>query len=410
MSRHVLPIRLGVVLCATATHASAAGPPSFQGIGALPGSRFGSFARDISADGTAVTGNSDQADIGGSSFMAFRWKDGVMTPLGDLPGGSNLSESGGISSDGSVCAGMSFSASGTEAFRWAGGVMEGLGDLPGGDFYSHAFDVSDDGTTVVGISRPGPQNHPFVWRDGVMRDLADDFPEGLGAGEARAVSSDGRIIVGQAGIGVFRWTDGVIETLTQFPDGTLWARPFALSSDGLTMAGELRMSGNFSQAFCEVAGALVGLGDLPGGPIDSRAHGVSNGGGVVVGRGLMNHGDEAFIWTPAAGMRRMWDVLTHDFGLDLVGWWFYRADGVSADGRTIAGSGINPQGRPEAWIAHIGCVPGDTNNDGACSAFDIDRLIACLLAGQFCGCADANEDGFIDGRDIGAFVACVIAS
>ena len=94
-------------------------PPSFQGLGSLPGSQFGSIARAISDDGTAVTGISDQIGIGGAGMMAYRWQAGVMTALGDLPGGGfPLSETGGISADGSVSGGMSFSTNGTEAFRW----------------------------------------------------------------------------------------------------------------------------------------------------------------------------------------------------------------------------------------------------------------------------------------------------
>ena len=53
--------------------------------------------------------------------------------LGDLPGGDFKSAAYAISADGSVVAGQSSSASGSEAFRWtlAGGIV-GLGDLAGG--------------------------------------------------------------------------------------------------------------------------------------------------------------------------------------------------------------------------------------------------------------------------------------
>lgn len=47
-----------------------------------------------------------------------------------------------------------------------------------------------------------------------------------------------------------------------------------------------------------------------------------------------------------------------DFGLDLTGWTLSRANGISADGRTFAGYGTNPDGHTEAWIVHIPPPPG----------------------------------------------------
>ncbi len=418
MPRHRNPrvvARIAAITLVIAIAVDASGPPFFQGLGALPGSRFGSFARDISSDGSAVTGNSDQANIGGSTFMAYRWKAGTMTPLGDLTGGSNLSESGGISADGSVCGGMSFSSNGTEAFRWVNGVMEPLGDLPGGEFYSHGFDVSGDGTTVIGISRTEIPDFPFRWRDGVMTNISLDFPGSTPTGLARAVNHDGNVIVGVLALSPspppFRWTPGLMQTL-DLPPAAQWGTALAVSPDGLKVAGVATYSDVSREAFLWESGVTIGLSDLPGGDLDSQANGVSDT-GVVVGVGeTASTGPirkEAFIWTADSGIRRLRDRLTDDFGLDLTGWVLSEANGVSADGLTIAGSGTNPLGKAEAWIAHLGCIPGDTNNDGACSPADIDRFIACLLTGHTCGCADVNGDGSRDGRDISALVACISA-
>ncbi len=404
----------GVIVIRTACSAAmAVGPPSFQGIGALPGSRFGSFARDISSDGTAVTGNSDQADLGGSFFMAYRWKDGVMTPLGDLSGGTNLSESGGISADGSVCGGMSFSSNGTEAFRWENGVIAGLGDLPGGAFYSHGFDVSGDGTTVVGISRTDIPDFPFRWRDGVMTNLSEDFPGSTPTGHARAVNHDGNVVVGFVSLPgappPFRWTPGLMVAL-DLPLNAVWGAALAVSPDGTKVAGRIAYAGSTGEAFFWQNGVTTGLGDLPGGDIDSEANGVSDT-GVVVGTGkFANVGPNRYapiIWSADTGLRDLQTVLEFDYGLDLTGWTLNEANGVSGDGRTIAGTGINPLGKQEAWIAHIGCVLGDTNNDGACSPDDIERFVQCLLQGQFCGCADVTGDGVLNGSDIAGLVACI---
>lgn len=413
---HTLVGRVVLTICGAVHPLHAAGPPSFRGIGALPGSQWGSFARDISADGTAVTGNSDQSGIGGSSFMAYRWKNGVMTALGDLVGGSNTSESGGISADGSVCGGMSFSTNGTEAFRWENGVIVGLGDLPGGDFYSHGFDVSGDGTTVVGISRTEIPDFPFRWRDGVMTNLSDDFPGATPTGFARAVNHDGNVVVGFVSLPTetppFRWTPGLLQPLDLLPNAA-WGTALAVSPDGLKVAGRVFYSENNAEAFFWQNGVTIGLGDLPGGDLDAEANGVSDT-GTVVGTGkVTNFGPnryEPFIWKAASGMRRLRVVLETDFSLDLTGWILSEGNGISADGLTIAGSGTNPLGKLEGWIAHIGCaLAGDLNNDAECDGADIPGFVRCLVTSLGCGCGDMNGDRIINMDDLDPFVAQVLA-
>ena len=390
-------------------------PPSFQGLGSLPGSQFGSTARAISDDGTAVTGQSDESGIGGVFVMAFRWQAGVMTPLGNLPGsGFNLSEPGGISADGSVSAGMSFSTNGTEAFRWEAGVMTGLGDLPGGEAYSHAFDTSGDGVVVVGFSRTEVADFPFRWENGVMVNLSEDFPGATPQGSATAASSDGSVVVGQVFLlgsyKPFRWTGGVMDVL-EIPPGVIHGGATDVSPDGQVVVGYLFLPDLEVEAFVWEAGQMTRLGDLPGGTFNSRTTGVSSDGGVVtvVGNGTTDSGSEAFVWTPSQGMRSLRDVLELDFNLDLTGWGALLVSGVSADGLAFAGSSVNPAGKPEAWIAHLACArAGDFNNDGLSDEADIDGFIQCLLTGMGCGCGDFDGDQVVDGTDISFFLAALL--
>jgi hypothetical protein len=44
------------------------------------------------------------------------------------------------------------------------------------------------------------------------------------------------------------------------------------------------------------------------------------------------------------------EVLTNDFKLALKGWQLTSARGVSHDGKTIVGSGVNPSGQTEGWF------------------------------------------------------------
>ena len=100
---------------------------------------------------------------------------------------------------------------------------------------------------------------------------------------------------------------------------------------------------------------MIGLGDLPGGTFESAAFAVSGDGSVIVGQ---SHSatvtSESFIWDAEHGMRNLHDLLVDDLGLDLTGWTLStETTGISDDGMTIVGRGINPNGFPEAWVAHI---------------------------------------------------------
>jgi probable HAF family extracellular repeat protein len=122
-----------------------------------------SEAFGISDDGSSVVGGArtDSAPPfpdGRRPLEAYRWKNGVMMKLGDLPGGVFASVARAANPDGSVVVGEGTTATGAQAWVWrdpAGGgtgMLEPLPDLPGGDDFSQAFDVSDDGSVVVGRS------------------------------------------------------------------------------------------------------------------------------------------------------------------------------------------------------------------------------------------------------------------
>jgi hypothetical protein len=60
----------------------------------------------------------------------------------------------------------------------------------------------------------------------------------------------------------------------------------------------------------------------------------------------------AIIWNPDGTVRYL-DELLAELGLDLTGWVLESATSISADGHTIAGYGINPDGVRQAWVATI---------------------------------------------------------
>jgi len=55
------------------------------------------------------------------------------------------------------------------------------------------------------------------------------------------------------------------------------------------------------------------------------------------------------MWTPSLGMVDL-NIYLASLQLDLTGWTLTTANGVSADGRTIVGTGTH-NGQTEAWVA-----------------------------------------------------------
>ena len=99
---------------------------------------------------------------------------------------------------------------------------------------------------------------------------------------------------------------------------------------------------------------MVGLGDLPGGEFYSVATGVSSDGSIIVGQATPLSGDGAFIWDEVHGLRSLHAVLEElGVGAALSGWQLTYANGISADGQTIVGLGVNPAGENEGWVATV---------------------------------------------------------
>jgi probable HAF family extracellular repeat protein len=238
--------------------------------------------------------------------------------LGDLPGGSFFSFATGVSSNGNVVVGYSAStASGnnSEAFRWTTtDGMAGLGALPGGTFGSRAWGVSADGSIIVGESS-----------------------------SATAGSN----------LEAFRWTASGMTGLGDLSGGSFHSIAYAISADGNVIAGYSIPTSGYHAAFRWTAkNGMAGFGNLP---CDtwSIARATSGEGSVIVGDPQIVSGDCVFIWTAIRGIRRLLDVLTNDYGLNLTGWTLRSPTGVSQNGSVIVGWGINPTGQTEGWIADL---------------------------------------------------------
>lgn len=352
---------LGVaVFCSIAGQANAH-VGSFQGLGDLPGGPQGSVAMDISADGRTIVGaaNVDYADT--SNLRAVQWRDGVISVLPGVAGGTGAAMAYAISSDGGTTVGFGDLNRNDMGISWSNGTSKQVGDLPGGMVYSIAQDVSADGRVIVGQSSSG-QDEAFRWEAGMMSGMGD-LPGGRTRSAAWGVSDDGTVIVGSAssssGTEAFRWTnDEGMVGLGDLPGGSFFSRAIKVSGNGRVIVGH-GTNATGEEAFRWIDGVMSGLGDLPGG-LSSRSCSMSASydGTVVVGVAnaigeIPEIVGEAFIWDVQHGMRALSAVLTEEHGINLQGWMLYAATAVSADGQTIVGYGLNPSGSPEAWVATI---------------------------------------------------------
>jgi MYXO-CTERM domain-containing protein len=398
------------ILVAGMTHAA-----TFLPLGNLPGPEVFSWARAVSADGSVVVGYSGSP---AGSREAFRWTEaGGMVSLGVLP--TQLSsEATAVSADGSVIVGVTTNSQAVEAFRWtAKGGLTGLGDLPGNDFLSKASGVSADGAIVVGTGNysAGGGPHPvtgeaFRWTamDGMVG--LGDVPGGIGCSRAAAISADGSTIVGRGDaqasfqaedMGVaYRWTaTGGMTALGFLPGGSTFSAAAAVSADGSVVVGQSRSAADVEAFRWTPSGGMRSLGFVSPLHTGSVANAVSADGAIVVGIGLSNLSSvppEAFIWDQARGMQSVAKVL-QGFGIDLGNWRLQDVAGVSADGRTIVGTGVSPEGHAEAWLARlpemIVPVAGDTDLDGKVDIMDVAVLQTKYGATSGATWADGDFDG-----------------
>ena len=402
----------------------------FHGLGNPLGDAYFSAAQDVSHDGRVVVGhNTLSTDAAGFiTSEAFVWTPETgMFEIGLLPGGiPGGSTALAVSGDGNVVVGSSNSGrTHQESMRWTlGGGMEGLGGftLPS---ESQANAVSFDGSVLVGQDHfAGPSaggvttTRAFRWtREMGLQDLGQLFPDSFNA--ARDVAANGQVIVGTSSLGhldlpqseviseAFRWTAetemmglGHLPPRVPLPmplDGrgghalrvTYESAAAAVSANGSVIVGSSRvlssetLLGGYKDAFrwTEETG-MVGLEPLEGGfLIDMEAVDVSADGSVIVGNAHFRlppnvdvepgfEIDVPFIWDEARGTRRLSNVLQMDAGLDGFGhpdgWILNEVTAISEDGTTIVGTGLNPQGQPEAWRAVLshGFAPGDADFSG----------------------------------------------
>lgn len=334
----------------------------FTGLGQPDAS--GSQANDVSDNGEVTVGSVLVNEV----QKASRWSasEGLVL-LGDLAFGESFASA--VSADGQVIVGQAFNGTTMEAFRWTAATgMVGLGGLSGDG--STALDVSDDGNTVVGFDGVPAQclnfndcigsQQAFVWRSGSTMQQLPRLPDDT-LSVAAAVSGDGSIIVGSS----FRIVDSQISGPgVPLPIQTFVGLPTAWDTNN-NVSEITNLSPNFGGAVGITANneVLIGAGDLYLGPLAGEKRLVSR---LLLFKDVSADGETIAGINPAyrqAGLQHMGELvdlkplLMAHFDLDLTGWILREVTGLSANGQTIVGNGINPQGLEEGWVARLDAWP-----------------------------------------------------
>jgi probable HAF family extracellular repeat protein len=233
---------------------------------------------------------------------AFRWKDGVLTDLGALPGNNN-SAAGSINARGWITGQAQnglfdpiLNGPGVHAVLWKDGHITDLGSLGGNaslgiyvNDAGQAIGLSDNTTpdpfSLFGI---GVQIRTFLWEDGVMRDIGtlggpDAVPGTSCSGQPRDV------VVG------FSYTSSTPNASTGVPtlDAFLWrnGKMIDLGNLGGTISGPIGPCANNRDQ-------VIGVSDLAG---DLVSHAFFFDDGVMTDLGTLGGNNSEAIWLNDAG-------------------------------------------------------------------------------------------------------------
>lgn len=398
--------------------------PAFHGLGDLPGGGVGSVATAVSTDASTVVGHAE----GSSGTQAVRWTEaGGLQGLGQPAAEAPFSRANGVSANGAVIVGTAATNDGGRAFRWASGsgyTFLGTYTCFLCDGAATGDGVSGNGQVVVGsgLEYPflgSPRVNASRWPSGGtgISNLGD-LPGGGDAGVAQDATPTGSVIVGEtdssAGPAGF-WWNGSMHALPGLPGAVYRTGALAIADDASTIVGEANSSStgtNFAEpvrwtgasySLVESLGALPGQTSARGQAID-----VTPDGSLIVGttRDLAGQ-DVAFLWDAANGMRALAAVLEDEYGLDLDGWELHAANGISAENGvgevTIVGSGTNPSGASEGFVAILSptaCNDGlDNDGDGPSDFPDDPECTSLGDRSEGPDCSDGldnDDDGLFD--------------
>jgi hypothetical protein len=232
-----------------------------------------------------------------------------------------------------------------------------------------ATGLSADATVVVGTIGLG--NGPrggFRWTKSGGLDVFGDMST-----SPTTISGDGQVIAGASTYidfrrdtaGGFRWTE--LEGFTTLPDAAdgRGFGPLAISFDGSAIAGVgWREGTGLPLIWTEETG--TGILPLLESYVGGWASDMTADGAWIVGSvftkekivptlGPDDFGQQQAVFWKDGNVHNLqtWLTQNHNLGDELAGWSLISANAISADGRVIAGVGINPSGHFQGWVVDL---------------------------------------------------------
>lgn len=303
----------------------------------------GILATSVSFHGEYVVGVAWN-DRGNARAFWWSLSDGIV--ILPIPSAYTASEAVAVSADGSIVAGNLLIDNRPTMVRWhVGEQPEILHEQ------CEARAMATDGQIIVGRQyRDDGKRQAIVWtpNSGVC---AVFEPDASHESELVGISADGKIMVGQLVVapGVHRSFLYTNSSSPEFLD--IRCEVSALSGDGSTLVGRVRnRKGGFEPCAYTLSGTVRTI-RLSAQLVSGWVLGVSYNGNTLVGIGYLSDGrTTAFGATPTTGARILDQVYTQI----LEGGSLSVARSVSADGRYIVGWGQSRVNRTEAYWLDTG--------------------------------------------------------
>jgi hypothetical protein len=362
--------------------------PSFELLGNPLGSStaFWSQASGVSGDGTVVYGVALEELVDplrpetGVNRATFAWRNGYPVQLSRASGGAD--QAFGASRNGRFIGGRAPQGA-FGATVWGPGQprlsLSGINSLPTQD----AVGISDDGTRVIGglPYGSGSQDGAYSWSASSGYTIIPPIA-GFRSGPEQG---PGHIILGSAGdarIALGYETRYFVDAFGRFDysaqafywtaaTGTVamgWASQNAVSPtsfaadatpDGSVICGASNTSGSIGR-IGHIWTAAGGWERIVPGDQSSPALSISEDGQTVVGwySGSETTPARAYIWTRADGFNDLQNLLEAQGAVIPNGFSLSEARGVSDDGQTIVGTGVDLEGRSIGWVARLNPTTG----------------------------------------------------
>lgn len=227
----------------------------------------------------------------------------------------------------------------TKTWKYLGGLKHYMGNEE-----SSAYSISNDGKTVVGLGWFEKNSaHAISWNETTgIKDLGSSVVGN--SSRANDVNSNGDIIVGwQDNSEWYRqgaiWKDGK-QTLFFGKEGEYAGEAIAVSSNGKWIVGGYL---NYDAWIWSEETGIFPVG-YPNAGMDLKgvSTGVSNDGQIVVGffqAMTAEYSSNGFIWTPQTGAIPLTEYLKTG-GIDVSGYYLYGPEGITDNGKFVFGRGL----------------------------------------------------------------------